>query len=117
VPGGKFSSSPCKDPVYPENPKILSKLIQSPVFDISVRYHYVYIRLPEELRTKADAVLAAIGLDLPTAVRLYLTKIVQTRSSPFALESGPETVEAIAVDEEIEGRMDRVAAACDYPKS
>ncbi len=69
------------------------------------------IRLPEELRNEADSVLSAIGLDLPTAVRLYLTKIVQTRSIPFALEAGPETVEAIAVDEETQVRMDGIAAA------
>jgi len=82
-----------------------------------VRYYYVCIRLSEELRTKADAVLAAIGLDLPTAVRLYLTKILQTRSIPFALEAGPETVEAITADEETQGRMDRVAAAWESWKS
>ncbi len=69
------------------------------------------IRLPDELRDEADSVLSAIGLDLPTAVRLYLTKIVQTRSIPFALEAGPETVEAIAVDGETQARMDGIAAA------
>jgi len=69
------------------------------------------VRLPEELRHEADSVLAAIGLDLPTAVRLYLTKIVQTRSIPFALDAGPKTVEVIAVDEETQARMDGVATA------
>lgn len=47
-----------------------------------------------------------MGLDLPTAVRLYLTKIVQTRSIPFSLEAGSEKVEAIAVDDEPQARMD-----------
>ena len=67
------------------------------------------IRLPEELREEADAVLGAIGIDMPTAVRLFLTKIVQTRSIPFALEAGP--VEVIAVDDETQTRMNAVAAA------
>jgi len=67
------------------------------------------IRLPEELREEADLVLGAIGLDMPTAVRLYLTKIVQTRSIPFALEAGP--IEVVAVDDATQTRMDDVAAA------
>ena len=69
------------------------------------------IRLPEGLRDKADAVLAEMGLDLPTAVRLYLTKIVQTRSIPFALEAPAMRVEAIDVDEEIQADMNSIATA------
>jgi len=67
------------------------------------------IRLPQELREEADAVLGAIGIDMPTAVRLFLTKIVQTRSIPFALEAGP--FEVIPVDDETQTRMNAVAAA------
>jgi len=67
------------------------------------------IRLPQELREEADAVLGAIGIDMPTAVRLYLTKIVQTRSIPFALEAGP--VEVIHADSETQTRMDAIATA------
>ena len=67
------------------------------------------IRLPQELRDEADSVLGAIGIDMPTAVRLYLKKIVQTRSIPFALEAGP--VEVIPVDEATQTRMDGVASA------
>ncbi|MDR1279653.1 MAG: hypothetical protein LBK99_02375 [Opitutaceae bacterium] len=33
------------------------------------------VRIPDRLRDDADSVLADIGLDLPTAVRLYLIKI------------------------------------------
>ena len=69
------------------------------------------IRLPEGLRDKADAVLADMGLDLPIAVRLYLTKIVQTRSIPFALEAPAMRVEAIDVDEEIQADMNSIATA------
>lgn len=67
------------------------------------------IRLPQELREEADSVLGAIGLDMPTAVRLFLTKIVQTRSIPFALEAGP--IEVMTVDGETQKRMDAVATA------
>lgn len=67
------------------------------------------IRLPQELREEADSVLGAIGLDMPTAVRLFLTKIVQTRSIPFTLEAGP--TEIMSVDDETQVRMDAVASA------
>ena len=69
------------------------------------------VRIPDRLRDDADSVLADIGMDMPTAVRLYLTKIVQTRSIPFALEASGVRVEALAVDAETQAQMDGVAAA------
>ena len=69
------------------------------------------IRLPDDLRANADIILADIGLDMPTAVRLYLTKIVQTRSIPFSLEASDVKIEAIPVDAETQSQMDKVAAA------
>ncbi|MEY4691185.1 MAG: RelB antitoxin [Verrucomicrobiota bacterium] len=57
--------------------------------------------------------LEEMGLDLPTAIRLYLTKVVKTRRIPFELEADPvvEAVEAIEVDEALQGRMDRIGTA------
>jgi len=69
------------------------------------------VRIPDRLRADADAVLADIGMDMPTAVRLYLTKIVQTRSIPFALEAAGVRVEALAVDAETQAQLDGVATA------
>jgi DNA-damage-inducible protein J len=69
------------------------------------------VRVPNQLRNEANAVLADIGLDLPTAVRLYLTKIVQTRSIPFSLEAPTVTVATIPVDAETQKAMDDIAAA------
>jgi DNA-damage-inducible protein J len=69
------------------------------------------IRLPDTLRDEADSVLTEIGLDLPTAVRLYLTKIVQTRSIPFSLEASAVRVEPIEVDADTQAKMDGIAAA------
>ena len=67
------------------------------------------VRIPEQLRADADSVLADIGLDLPTAVRLYLNKIVQTRSIPFSLEATSTHVEQIPVDAETQAQMDAIA--------
>jgi DNA-damage-inducible protein J len=71
------------------------------------------VRLPVKLRDEASAILEEMGLDLPTAIRLYLTKVVRTRRIPFELEANPvvETVEAIEVDETLQGRMDRIGNA------
>ena len=74
------------------------------------------VRLPVKLRDEASATLEEMGLDLPTAIRLYLTKVVKTRRIPFELDANPEvktveTVEAIEVDEALQGRMDRIGTA------
>jgi DNA-damage-inducible protein J len=69
------------------------------------------IRLPEGLRDQADSVLAEMGLDTPTAVRLYLTKIVQTRSIPFSIEAPAVRVEPIEVDPKTQSEMDGIARA------
>ncbi len=74
------------------------------------RANNLQVRIPVELRDQADAVLAEMGLDLPTAVRLYLKKIVQTRSIPFSLEAPAVTVAAVPVDPETQKDMDAIAA-------
>lgn len=45
------------------------------------------IRISDEDKKAADNVLAQIGLDMPTAIRLYLKKIVITKSIPFELNA------------------------------
>ena len=67
------------------------------------------VRLPEGLRSEADAVLEKIGIDMPTAVRIYLNKIVQTRGIPFKLEAPDVKVESIEVDDGTQHEMDAVA--------
>ena len=48
------------------------------------------IRMDRRLKEAADAVFAEIGLDATTAVRLFFTKVAQTRSIPFRLKVEPE---------------------------
>jgi DNA-damage-inducible protein J len=69
------------------------------------------VRIPDKLRDDADIVLAQIGIDMPTAVRLYLNKIVQTRSIPFMLEAPDVSVESVEVDAETQEKMDAVGEA------
>lgn len=68
------------------------------------------VRLPDELREEADSVLNEIGMDMSTAIRVYLKKIVQNRAIPFSLEaSAPPLVEEVAVDGPTQRKMDAVA--------
>ena len=49
---------------------------------------------------------------MPTAIRLYLKKIVQTNSIPFPLQATPEPIiKEVEVDAEIQRKMDAVADA------
>lgn len=66
------------------------------------------VRLPRALRESASSALEEMGLDLPTAVRLYLTKVAQTRRIPFPLEAEP-VAEVVKVDRTTQTRMDRIA--------
>jgi DNA-damage-inducible protein J len=70
----------------------------------------IQIRVPVQLRDEVSAVLDSMGLDLPTAIRVYLSKVVQTRRIPFALEAEP-TAEAIPVDAAIQSKMDAIGEA------
>ena len=66
------------------------------------------IRIEEELRMEADEVLHEIGLDVPSAVRLFLTQVVQTRSIPFELKAPGIRVMELAVDPATQTRMDEI---------
>lgn len=67
------------------------------------------LRVDEQLRSEADGVLREIGMDLPSAVRLFLTKVVQTRSIPFDLTASPRFAE-VNVDATTQAKMDDIGA-------
>ena len=46
--------------------------------------------MDRDLKESAEAVFAEIGLDATTAVRLFFTKVAQTRSIPFRLKAESE---------------------------
>lgn len=48
------------------------------------------VRIDLDLKEAAEAVFEEIGLDATTAVRLFFTKVAQTRSIPFRLKAEPE---------------------------
>lgn len=69
------------------------------------------VRLPEGLRNEADRVLEEIGMDMSTAIRVYLRKVVQTRSIPFTLEVPQDSVQVLPVEADTQKKMDAVATA------
>jgi len=43
------------------------------------------VRIDENLKTAADNVFSGMGLDISTAVRMFLIAAVETRSMPFEI--------------------------------
>lgn len=46
----------------------------------------IQIRLDEELKRKAEHVFKKIGIDSPTAVRIFFLKVVDSGGIPFPLQ-------------------------------
>ncbi|MBK8183173.1 MAG: type II toxin-antitoxin system RelB/DinJ family antitoxin [Candidatus Competibacteraceae bacterium] len=62
----------------------------------------VHIRVDETLKTQAAETLAAMGLSLSDAVRVFLTRVVAEQGLPFALKApNAETRAAMAEAEAI----------------
>lgn len=47
----------------------------------------IQIRIDSKLKKEADRVFDELGLDTPTAIRMFLSKSVRTRSIPFELNN------------------------------
>ncbi len=47
----------------------------------------IQIRIDSKLKKEADKVFDELGLDTPTAIRMFLNKAVRTRSIPFRLNN------------------------------
>jgi DNA-damage-inducible protein J len=73
----------------------------------------VHIRLDETLKTQAADTLAAMGLSLSDAVRVFLTRVVAEQRLPFELKApNAETRAALAEAEAIiDARHARFARA------
>lgn len=52
------------------------------------------IRVDENLRQQAAEIYNQLGLDLPTAIRIFLTRSVQVRGIPFSMQLPNEEYKA-----------------------
>ncbi len=68
------------------------------------------LRIPNDLLDESNEVLEQIGLDVPTAFRLFLTQVAATRSIPFVLKACDVSWEMVPVDAASQREMDALAA-------
>ena len=62
----------------------------------------VHVRIDEQLKTQATETLAAMGLSVSDAVRVFLTRVVADQQLPFALKvPNAETRAALTEAQEI----------------
>ena len=54
------------------------------------------LRIDDTLRKEASDVYSQLGLDLPTAIRMFLTRSVQVRGIPFSMILPEEDYKATA---------------------
>ena len=52
------------------------------------------LRIDDALRQEAAEIYAQLGLDLPTAIRIFLTRSVQVRGIPFSMQLPNENSKA-----------------------
>ena len=63
------------------------------------------LRIDDALRQEAAEIYSQLGLDLPTAIRMFLTCSVQVRGIPFSMQLSDGDYKAIAAMR----RMSRMA--------
>jgi len=65
-------------------------------------------RIDDNLKREATEIYSQLGLDLPTAIRMFLTRSVQVRGIPFSMQLPEGDYKAIAAMR----RMSRMAEEC-----
>lgn len=54
----------------------------------------IQLRIDEKLKTEATDIYERLGLDLPTAIRIFLTRSVEERGIPFSMKLKTENYRA-----------------------
>lgn len=73
----------------------------------------VHVRVDENIKVQAAETLAAMGLTVSDAIRVFLTRVVADQELPFALKAPNATTRAALAeaDELIKSRRARFATA------
>lgn len=69
---------------------IAGPLLNPPTVLQHFQMAYIQFRIDDELRDKAQAIAAEMGLDLTTAVRMFLHQMVRQKGLPFRPTAEPE---------------------------
>ena len=65
------------------------------------------LMLDNQLKEEATQLFSRLGLDLPTAIRIFLTRSVQVRGIPFSMQLPEELDPAILAMREIQAEAAR----------
>ena len=60
-------------------------VIKCPVVRVIMANGWLQIRIDDTLREEASDIYSQLGLDLPTAIRMFLKRSVQVRGIPFSM--------------------------------
>ena len=60
----------------------------------------IQVRLESKLKNEAEATLGDMGLDLPTAIRIFLKKVVMTKKIPFSIQANALTENGFTEEQE-----------------
>jgi DNA-damage-inducible protein J len=62
----------------------------------------IQVRVDAKLKKDAEKILEEIGLDMPTAIRVFLKKLVKTKRMPFSLDANRLTENGFTPEQEEE---------------
>lgn len=60
----------------------------------------IQVRVDDELKKNADALFSDLGLDTPTAIRIFLTQAIKRHGLPFDVVQQTPNAETLAAMEE-----------------
>ena len=72
------------------------------------------LRIDDTLRKEASDIYSQLGLDLPTAIRMFLTRSVQVRGIPFSMilpEEDYKATAAVAAMKRMSSDADKASVA------
>lgn len=81
--------------------------------DMATKSVNIQVKVPEEMREEADSVFQAVGLDMSSGIRVFLSSVIRHQGIPFELSAKNTTMDSasfIPVDDETQKKMDRIGA-------
>jgi addiction module RelB/DinJ family antitoxin len=64
------------------------------------------VRVDDNIKHNAEAVFKALGMNLSTGINIFLSRVAQSRSIPFALELDHDLLD-IQMREAVKAKMDK----------
>ena len=65
------------------------------------------VRVDDNIKHNAEAVFKALGMNLSTGINIFLSRVAQSRSIPFALELDQDPLD-IQMREAVKAKIDKI---------